>query len=78
MDNTLDLCSSYWSIFLKICLNSTEESNDHLTDEDKSPDMLKKEIKQGLDEISKREEVFIVIIDAINQVTMCPLSDTLH
>ena len=30
--------------------------------------MLKQEIQKGLEEIAKREEVFVIIVDAINQV----------
>ena len=38
--------------------------------EDMSKEQLQQEIKQELEEIGKRDEVFVVIIDAINQVIM--------
>lgn len=37
--------------------------------EEMSMETLEKEINQGLEEIAKREEVFVIVIDAINQVT---------
>ena len=36
--------------------------------EDMSKEQLQQEIKKELEEIGKRDEVFVVIIDAINQV----------
>ena len=36
--------------------------------EDMSMDMLKQEIKKDLEEVANREEVFVIIIDATNQV----------
>lgn len=36
--------------------------------EDMSEEQLQQEIKRELEEIGKRDEVFVVIIDAINQV----------
>lgn len=33
-----------------------------------SKDQLKQEIKKDLEEIGKRDEVFVIIIDAVNQV----------
>lgn len=38
--------------------------------EDMDKDRLKLEIKKELEEIGKREEVFVIIIDAVNQVKM--------
>ena len=36
--------------------------------EDMSKEQLQQEIKKELEEIGKRDEVFVIIIDAINQV----------
>lgn len=33
-----------------------------------STDMLKEEMKKALDELAEKQEVFIIVIDAINQV----------
>ena len=33
-----------------------------------STDMLKKKMKKALDELAEKQEVFIIVIDAINQV----------
>jgi len=33
-------------------------------------EQLQKEIKKEIDEIGKRDEMFVIIIDAVNQVTM--------
>lgn len=44
--------------------------------EDMNKQQLQKEIKKEIDEIGKKDEVFVIIIDAVNQVTMaymgCP------
>ena len=33
-----------------------------------STDMLKEKMKKALDELAEKQEVFIIVIDAINQV----------
>ena len=35
-----------------------------------SKEQVQKEIKKEIDEIGKRDEVFVIIIDAVNQVIM--------
>ena len=56
-------------LFLLIfALTATFQLTDAASVEDMSTDMLKQEIQKGLEEIAKREEVFVIIIDAINQV----------
>lgn len=42
--------------------------------EDMSEEELQQEIKRELEEIGKRDEVFVVIIDAINQVIISSMS----
>ena len=42
--------------------------------ENMGQEMLKQEISKGLKEIAEREEVFVIIIDAINQVSDCCFS----
>jgi len=39
--------------------------------QDMSTDMLKEKIKKALDELAEKQEVFIIVIDAINQVIWC-------
>lgn len=36
-----------------------------------STDMLKEKMKKALDELAEKQEVFIIVIDAINQVIWC-------
>ena len=39
--------------------------------QDMSTDMLKEKMKKALDELAEKQEVFIIVIDAINQVIWC-------
>jgi len=57
-----DLIGSYLLFSLR------PEDPPHL--EDMNKEQLQKEIKKEIDEIGKRDEVFVIIIDAVNQVTM--------
>ena len=36
-----------------------------------STDMLKEKMTKALDELAEKQEVFIIVIDAINQVIWC-------
>jgi len=42
--------------------------------EDMSMNMLKQEINKSLEELANKEEIFVIMIDAINQVIGCFLS----
>ena len=37
-----------------------------------SVNQLQQEIKEGVEELGKREEVFVIMIDAVNQVIVRP------
>jgi len=39
--------------------------------EDMSMNMLKQEINKSLEELANKEEIFVIMIDAINQVIGC-------
>lgn len=42
--------------------------------EDMNMNMLKQEINKSLEELANKEEIFVIMIDAINQVIGCFLS----
>ena len=42
--------------------------------EDMSMNMLKQEINKSLEELANKEEIFVIMTDAINQVIGCFLS----
>ena len=46
--------------------------------EDVSKEQLRQEIKKELEEIGKKDKVFVIIIDAINQVIMTLFSFATH